>query len=162
MILYHGSNVKIETIDLAFSRKGKDFGKGFYLNPDMGQAMDMAERTARILSCGAPTINSYFFDENLLSDDEELNVKIFDDYSAEWADFVIKNRRNESEEPVHHYDIVIGPIADDTVGVQIHRYLLGYIGVDVLVDELRFGGSRSVQYYFGTEKAIGCLKRIDL
>lgn len=32
--LYHGSNVEIKTIDLSRSRKGKDFGCGFYLNPN--------------------------------------------------------------------------------------------------------------------------------
>ena len=29
--LYHGSNVKIETIDLKKSRPNKGFGRGFYL-----------------------------------------------------------------------------------------------------------------------------------
>ena len=32
--LYHGSNVVIDKIDICRSRKGKDFGCGFYLNPD--------------------------------------------------------------------------------------------------------------------------------
>ena len=32
--LYHGSNVKIETIDLKKSRPNKDFGSGFYLSAD--------------------------------------------------------------------------------------------------------------------------------
>lgn len=43
--LYHGSNVDIEKIDLSLSRKGKDFGCGFYLNANKQQAMDMAIRT---------------------------------------------------------------------------------------------------------------------
>lgn len=30
--LYHGSNVEINQINLSMSRKGKDFGCGFYLN----------------------------------------------------------------------------------------------------------------------------------
>ena len=38
--LYHGSNVDIEKIDLSLSRKGKDFGCGFYLNANKQQAMD--------------------------------------------------------------------------------------------------------------------------
>ena len=29
MKLFHGSNVEIESIDLARGRRGKDFGKGF-------------------------------------------------------------------------------------------------------------------------------------
>ena len=36
--LYHGSNVVIDKIDLCRSRKGKDFGCGFYLNPNESQA----------------------------------------------------------------------------------------------------------------------------
>ena len=38
MKLYHGSNVEIEYVDLARGRRGKDFGKGFYANPDYMQA----------------------------------------------------------------------------------------------------------------------------
>jgi len=38
LTLYHGSNVVIDNIDLSRSRLGKDFGCGFYLNPDKGQA----------------------------------------------------------------------------------------------------------------------------
>lgn len=36
--LFHGSNVVIDKIDLCRSRKGKDFGCGFYLNPNESQA----------------------------------------------------------------------------------------------------------------------------
>ena len=36
--LYHGSNVVIDKIELCRSRKGKDFGCGFYLNPNKEQA----------------------------------------------------------------------------------------------------------------------------
>ncbi len=32
MILYHGSNMIIEHIDLDKSKPNKDFGKGFYLS----------------------------------------------------------------------------------------------------------------------------------
>ena len=44
--LYHGSNVVIDKIDLCLSRKGKDFGCGFYLNPIESQAMEMADSYA--------------------------------------------------------------------------------------------------------------------
>lgn len=36
--LYHGSNVLIEDIDLSHSKRGKDFGQGFYLNANPDQA----------------------------------------------------------------------------------------------------------------------------
>lgn len=42
MILYHGTNVAFDTIDLQKSKPNKDFGKGFYLSADYNQAMAMA------------------------------------------------------------------------------------------------------------------------
>lgn len=38
MILYHGSNVEIQTVDFMKSKPGKDFGVGFYLSLDEQQA----------------------------------------------------------------------------------------------------------------------------
>lgn len=35
MILYHGSNVEIESVDFEKSKPGKDFGIGFYLSADL-------------------------------------------------------------------------------------------------------------------------------
>lgn len=124
--LYHGSNVSIEQIDLSLSRKGKDFGCGFYLNANRQQAMDMAIRTTQRMRSGIPTVTAYTFDESVLKQ-AELNIKVFDDYSIEWAEFVLTNRKNTSDTPTHSYDIVIGPIANDTVGVQIRRFIMGYI-----------------------------------
>lgn len=42
MILYHGSNMNIDKIDLEMSKPNKDFGKGFYLSESEEQAMEMA------------------------------------------------------------------------------------------------------------------------
>ena len=42
MILYHGSNIAIEEINLEKSRPCKDFGRGFYLSEDEEQAKQMA------------------------------------------------------------------------------------------------------------------------
>ena len=72
------------------------------------------------------------------------------------------NRKNNSDIPAHPYDIVIGPIADDTVGVQIRRFIMGYLSASALVEELRFKGDHAIQYFFGTHKAINLLKRIEL
>lgn len=38
MILYHGTNTDIESIDLPRSLNHKDFGKGFYLTPEQAAA----------------------------------------------------------------------------------------------------------------------------
>lgn len=158
--LYHGSNVHIGQIDLSLSRKGKDFGCGFYLNANRQQAMDMAIRTTQRMRSGTPSVTAYMFDEAIL-EQTELSVKVFDDYSIEWAEFVLANRKNTSDTPIHSYDIVVGPIANDTVGVQIRRFVMGYISMDKLIEELRYRGNHSVQYFFGTPKAINLLKETE-
>ena len=159
--LYHGSNVAIKEIDLSRSKRGKDFGQGFYLNANPDQAMEMAARTTRFLNEGTPTLSCFEFDEDEAMENK-LNIKVFHEYSEEWAEFVVMNRKNNSDVPAHPYDIVIGPIADDTVGVQIRRFIMGYLSVSALVDELRFKGDHAIQYFFGTPKAVKLLKRIEL
>lgn len=52
MILYHGSNTRIEEIDLSLCRPYKDFGRGFYLTSVAQQAQEMAKRTTRIQGAG--------------------------------------------------------------------------------------------------------------
>ena len=159
--LYHGSNVAVEQIDLSRSKRGKDFGKGFYLNANRDQAMEMAVRTTRFLNEGTPTLSCFEFDEDEAVKNG-LNIKVFHEYSEEWAEFVVMNRKNNSDDPAHPYDIVIGPIADDTVGVQIRRFIMGYMSAAALVEELRFKGDHAIQDFFGTPKAVKLLKRIEL
>ena len=159
--LYHGSNVAIEQIDLSRSKRGKDFGQGFYLNANPDQAMEMAARTTRFLNEGKPTLSCFEFDEDEAIKNG-LNIKIFPEYSEEWAEFVVMNRKNNSDVQAHPYDIVIGPIADDTVGVQIRRFIMGYLSASALVEELKFRGDHAVQYFFGSPKAVEHLRRIEL
>lgn len=159
--LFHGSNVEIDKIDLSRSKRGKDFGQGFYLNINPEQAMAMAIRTTRLMNEGQPILTCFEFDENK-AEEIGLNIKVFPDYSEEWAQFVVMNRKNNSDIPMHPYDIVIGPIADDTVGVQIRRFIMGYLSASALVKELKYIGEHSVQYFFGTPRAIELLTRIEL
>ena len=159
--LYHGSNVCIDKIELKRSRKGKDFGCGFYLNPDRQQAMDMAVRTTQRMMEGEPIVNAYSLDEDLLKTEASLNVKIFTEYSVEWAEFVLMNRKNLSDTPAHPFDIVVGPIANDTVGLQMRRFMQGYISIERMIEELRFN-KPAIQYFFGTEKAVALLTKIQL
>jgi hypothetical protein len=161
IILYHGSNLKISVIDLAITKKGKDFGKGFYLNANRDQAYLMAKRTVRRTGKGEPILNAYQFDDSILKKSNGLNIKIFEDYTEEWAEFILRNRKNDSDVNSHNYDIVIGPIADDTVGVQIYRFLQGYIDIQTLIKELKYRGDRAIQYFFGTENAINLLQKVD-
>ena len=112
MKLYHGSNTEIEVIDLTKGRKGKDFGRGFYLSEDYKQAIRMSEIVVRKENSGVPCVTCFDFDEVAF---KHLRVKQFEGYTKEWAEFVLANRKNILDEQIHSYDIVIGPIADDAV-----------------------------------------------
>lgn len=58
MILYHGTTVNIDKIDLQKSKPNKDFGKGFYLSADKDQAMAMASYKSEQIG-GTSVLNAY-------------------------------------------------------------------------------------------------------
>lgn len=157
MILYHGTNADFGEIDLRKSKPNKDFGQGFYLSREYNQAMDMAKTKVEQLETGFPTVLTYEVDETLMT---ELRVLRFDEYSEDWAKFILLNRNNSKREPAHDYDIVIGPIANDRVGVQLWKYETRSIDLSTLVHNLRNMRGITFQYYFGTERAIKILKRL--
>ncbi|MBR6961401.1 DUF3990 domain-containing protein [Candidatus Saccharibacteria bacterium] len=157
MILYHGTNADFGEIDLAKSKPNKDFGQGFYLSREYTQAMDMAKTKVEQLESGSPIVLTYEVDDNAMA---RLKVLRFDDYSEEWAKFILLNRNNASREPAHDYDIVIGPIANDRVGVQLWKYENHSIDLPTLVHNLRNMRGITFQYYFGTERAVKILRRL--
>lgn len=158
MILYHGSNTEIREIDLGKSLRGKDFGQGFYLSAEREQAEEMAIFKAKQFD-GTPVISTFEFDEKVLSNGS-LKVKLFTEYSLEWAEFVFANRTNMADTPLHDYDIIYGPIADDRVGVQIRNLIEKNITLDVFLERLQYIKGITFQYYFGTARAINLLKRL--
>lgn len=160
MILYHGSNVEIVEIveiDLMKSKVGKDFGCGFYLSTSRSQAMEMAVRKTEQLDAGSAFVSEFEYDDHMLGG---LNILTFESYSEEWADFVLMNRRNKTRIQAHPYDIVVGPIANDSVGFQIRRLTSGLITKEKFLEELKFMKGVTIQYFFGTEKALSRLRRI--
>lgn len=157
MILYHGSNTDIDEIDLTKGLKYKDFGKGFYLTPDKNTAISMAKKKARLFD-GTATLITYEMDEAALQSD--LKVKIFPEKACvEWLLFVDANRDRKNIKPIHDYDIVIGPIADDGVVLQLTNFREGIYSPEQAAQLLqdRF---LDQQYYFGTEKALSSLHKI--
>ena len=157
MILYHGSNQTIDKIDLRKSRPNKDFGRAFYLSPVKSQAMDMAKFRV-MLEGGEPVINAYSFEEENMKS-SSLKILCFDDYSEEWAKFVLANR--DAQNCVRHgYDIVYGPIANDSVGRQITNLKEGYITFDVFLERLKYMKGITFQYAFCTNNAL--LKLVKL
>ncbi len=156
MKLFHGSNVLIGAIDLSLSQQGKDFGRGFYLNPSLEQASAMAKRVTRSRGCGAASITAFELDEEALND-TSLRVLRFEGYTPEWLDFIVSNRTGKASTGEPPYDIVIGPIADDTVGVSLSLLLRGFITPDEALRRLRYEGSQAVQYFFATPRAVSLL-----
>lgn len=159
MKLYHGSNIQVSVPDLKKSKPYKDFGQGFYLSADRNQAMRMAEQKTLQMQEGKPIVSEFEFDETLLTCDE-LNVKIFNEYSQEWAEFILGNRDIKRKHPIHCYDIVYGPIADDGVTFQLRRFRAGAISIEELVKELQYAKGITFQYFFGTSLALSKLKRL--
>ena len=158
MKLYHGSNKVIEQIDLSYSKVGKDFGCGFYLSPTLEQAGELAKRKTEQIGEGIPTVTTFEFDDSLL-ESEELSVLRFETYSKEWAEFVLMNRKNRTRISAHSFDIVIGPIANDTIGYQIRRFTLGIISMEQFLEGLKHMKGITFQYFFGTDKAIKYLRK---
>lgn len=156
MRLYHGSNQFVIIPNLTMSKLLKDFGQGFYLSDKMEQAEKFAKQKYEQLKIGSPCVSIFDFDEKKMTDGTH-NVKIFFEYSVEWANFILKNR--STGEP-HGFDIVYGPIADDGVTFQLRRYLAGAISIEALVEELKYDKGITFQYFFGTEKALSLLKKI--
>ena len=88
MILYHGTNMDFDTIDLAKSKPNKDFGQGFYLTADYEQALAMARIKVEQLEFGEPLVLAYEVDEELM---KSLKILHFKEYSEDWAKFILLN-----------------------------------------------------------------------
>ena len=159
MILYHGTNEDIESIDLTRGMRNKDFGKGFYLTPDKNTAIRMAWKKA-LLFGGAATLITYEMDDAALQSD--LKVKIFPETACvEWLVFVDANRDRKVVEPIHDYDIVIGPIADDGVVLQLTNFREGIYTPQQAAAQLQ-DKFLDQQYYFGTEQALRFLHKLNV
>ena len=159
MKLYHGSNIVIDQIDLSKCKPYKDFGQGFYLTEIKEQAEQMARRTSAIYS-GEPIVTEFemeeLFDETAL---KILSVKAFEEPNEEWVLFVMANRSRKNLQPTHSFDIVIGPVADDTIASMFRNFDDGIIDLQMLVNGLKFKKVSS-QYLFHSAKAIKYLHRL--
>jgi len=159
MTLYHGTNEDIEKIDLTRGMRHKDFGKGFYLTPDKNTAIRMAQKKARLFG-GTATLITYEMDDAALQSD--LKVKVFPEKACvEWLVFVDANRDRNAIAPIHDYDIVIGPIADDGVVLQLTNFREGIYSPDQAAEQLQ-DRYLDQQYYFGTEKALRFLHKTNV
>ncbi len=167
MKLFHGSNVEIKEVDLSKCAPYKDFGKGFYTTTLENQAWRMAYRKTR-LDGGVPTVTIFEVPDDLTKNNA-LHCRVFlDKPTVEWAIFIKNNRDRRFQDITslecntdNKYDIVVGPVANDTVGLLIRQFSRGTINAEYLRKEFDFG-TLTNQYTFHTEKALNYLRRVGV
>ena len=159
--LYHGSNVAVSEIDLSKSVKGKDFGRGFYTTNDFFQAEKFAKLKAARVNAEKGYVSAFSFQSV-----GELTVKHFSTSDEEWFDFVLSNRgyrRFVKAGTNQNYDIVIGPVANDAVGVVLNLFISGTYGSPDTSEaketaiRLLLAQKLHNQVFFGTERAVSGL-----
>lgn len=108
MELYHASSEIVEFPEIRINKYTKDFSWGFYCTKNYKQAEKWAKRHKNKI------VNHYEYNEN-----KNLNIKKFDTMNDEWLDFIVSCRTGHT----HNYDIVEGPMADDTIWNYIGDYM---------------------------------------
>ncbi len=101
--LYHTGFQEIRQPDLHIGRANADFGQGFYLSPDEA----FSRRWARSRRDRTTWLNTYVLDT------DGLNVKAFV-RDEEWYDYIFHNRAGYRDS-MKDYDVITGPIANDTI-----------------------------------------------
>ena len=140
MKLYHGSNVEVVFPKIISNGFYKDFGYGFYCTVLEKQAKRWAltKRNSHI-------VNVYQWKNSNL----DLRILKFDEMNEEWLSFVVYCRTGKS----HNYDIVEGPMADDTIWNYVEDYIKGEISQMAFWELVKFRYPTH-QIVFCTEKAL--------
>ena len=115
MRLYHGTGMKFNIPKLEKCNRYTDFGRGFYLTHELERAKEWGKnRNPRKYY-----VNVYEIVDDYINSLRQQGFSIlqFQEASAEWAEFVYRNRLDESFE--HHYDIILGPVADNSLQVML-------------------------------------------
>ena len=142
IILYHGGSEEVKYPEVRISKYTKDFSWGFYCTFLAGQAERWARRNL------TPVVNKY----KLLSL-EGLSVKKFESTDMEWLQFVAECRSGQ----VHGYDVVEGPMADDTIYNYVDDYIKGNISAEAFFELAKFKYPTH-QISFHTLKALSRLE----
>lgn len=152
MILYHGGNVIVRDPHLLKIQRELDFGKGFYTTSDMEQASKWARRTALRLKQSTAYVSVYTVDEDKL---RSLRILRFEKADQQWLRFVVANRKGMA--PVHEWDIIHGPVADDQTMPVIDLFLDGMYDEEEAIKRL-LPQKLKDQYTFKTPAAIALLQ----
>jgi hypothetical protein len=143
LVLYHASDCEVKFPEIRLSKYTKDFSWGFYCTNNKKQAIRWANRNN-----GTPVVNYYNYTPN-----EELSVLKFDYMCDEWLDFIASCRAGN----LHKYDIVEGPMADDTIWNYVNDYIYGNITKEQFWALAKFRYPTH-QISFHTIAALSCIK----
>ena len=103
IFLFHTSFQIIKEPDIKHGRANADFAQGFYLSDNE----DFSKRWARNRKGMTSYINRYILNT------EDLKIKSFS-RNLEWYDYICSNRAGKKDY-LEQYDLIIGPIANDTL-----------------------------------------------
>ena len=145
--VYHSGFAKIEVPDLHRGRKNADFGQGFYVSRNE----EFARRWARYRRGETTYINIYELDLQ--------GLKVLElQRDRTWFSYIFNNRRHRKDR-YGEYDIIVGPIANDTI-----YDTFGIITSGVLTDEealsLLLLGPAYEQIVLKTDRCLDHLKWI--
>ena len=139
MELFHGSNEVVDQPKIITDGYYKDFGYGFYCT----NLEKQAKRWALVKQHGH-VVNVYDYLEN-----KSLNTLVFDEMTDEWLDFVVACRQGIK----HDYDMVEGPMADDTIWNYVDDFTRGEISRTAFWELVKFKYPTH-QIVFCSEKAL--------
>lgn len=131
MIVYHGSNVKVEKPNVFHSRDSVDFGKGFYITPIREQALKWVARFKRNQGIGIVTK----YELNIDICKSKFKVLEFEGYTEDWLDFITSCRRKED---TSDYDVIVGGVANDKVFNTIELFFDRLIEKKEAIKRLRY------------------------
>ena len=147
-LLYHAGFQIIEHPDLKIGRKNADFGQGFYLSDKEA----FSKRWARTRKDQITYLNRYAMDYT------NLSIKYFE-RNEEWYDYIRQNRSG-CPDSLASYDIIIGPIANDTIYNLAGITTSGFLDKEKALGILMIGPEYK-QITIKTEKAANALQFID-
>ena len=145
MLLYHGSPVIVEKPEIRTAKFHKDFYFGFYCTEMETQAKRWATRF------GDGYVNKYEYTPN-----PELKMLSFPEMTEEWLDFIAACRSGKP----HSYDIVEGPMADDTIYNYVQGFLDGKYSREMFWSLAKFK-KPTHQISFHTEKALQTIQFVE-
>ena len=142
MTLYHGSKEIVKIPEIRITQYNKDFYFGFYCTVMSEQAKRWAVRYT-----GNGMINEYEYEHN-----NDLRILKFTEMTEEWLDFIVDCRNGKS----HDYDIVEGPMVNDTIFNYIQNFIDGKISRSAFWELARFK-KPTHQISFHTQEALKTL-----